>query len=52
MLQDDSHAKATRQPSNHLCVLEYTQARRIADLAALQQYAHARLSTASSSSRR
>ncbi|KAH9963466.1 hypothetical protein BJV74DRAFT_722517, partial [Russula compacta] len=24
MLLDDSHAKAARQPYNHLCVLEYT----------------------------
>ncbi|KAH9956750.1 hypothetical protein BJV74DRAFT_984449 [Russula compacta] len=41
ILLDDSHAKAALQPYNHLCVLEYTRGRRNADLAALQQHAHA-----------
>ena len=34
---DDSHAKAARQPYNHLCVPEYTRARRNADLAVLER---------------
>ncbi|KAI0290836.1 hypothetical protein BC826DRAFT_1025546 [Russula brevipes] len=34
ILLDDSHAKAARQPHNHLPVPEYTRARRNADLAA------------------
>ncbi|KAI0246242.1 hypothetical protein BJV78DRAFT_1135588 [Lactifluus subvellereus] len=42
ILLDDSHAKAARQPFNHLCVPEYTRAQRNADLAALQ---HARISS-------
>ncbi|KAI0296740.1 hypothetical protein B0F90DRAFT_1636021 [Multifurca ochricompacta] len=36
ILLDDSHAKAARQPYNHLCVSEYTRKQRQADLAALQ----------------
>ena len=35
ILLDDSHAKAVRQPYNHLCVPEYSRALRNADLAAL-----------------
>ncbi|KAI0259579.1 hypothetical protein BC834DRAFT_974132 [Gloeopeniophorella convolvens] len=35
LLLDDSRAKAARQPYNHVCVPEYTAARRRADLAAL-----------------
>ncbi len=47
ILLDDSHAKAARQPYNHLCVPEYSRARRNADLAALQ---HAQEATTSSPS--
>jgi hypothetical protein len=36
ILLDDSHAKAARQLHNHLCVPEYTRARRNVDLIALQ----------------
>jgi hypothetical protein len=36
ILLDDSHAKAARQPHNHLCVPEYTRERRNLDLVALQ----------------
>jgi hypothetical protein len=42
ILLDDSHAKAARQPHNHLCVPEYTRARRNADLAALKHASSAR----------
>jgi hypothetical protein len=42
ILLDDSHAKAARQPHNHLCVPEYTRERRNTDLAALKQASSAR----------
>ena len=44
---DDSPAKAARQPYNHLCVREYTRARRDADLAALQHAQEATTTTTS-----
>jgi hypothetical protein len=39
ILLDDSHAKASLQPHNHLCVPEYTRAQRNVDLVALKQLA-------------